>query len=247
MDDAGTCGSESTSRGRRVLVTGATRGIGRAVAVALAPDFEVVVVGRRAEDVAAVVESVRTETPGAAATGLLLDLADITSLAGACSELPDLDGVVHCAGVEGTASAADLEPEFLASVLAVNLNGPVELTRQLLPGLRRRRGRVVFVNSTAALQTFAGWGAYSASKAALRAYADTLRVEERPHGVGVTSVFPGRTDTGMQRDIAAKRGAEFDPTTAMSAASVAAAVRHALTAPADAEVTDLTITPGPRG
>lgn len=244
MDDAGADGGAVTSRGR-VLVTGATRGIGRATATALAADFEVIVAGRREEDVAAALESVRPERRGAAATGLLLDLADVTSLAGACEGLADLDAVVHCAGVEGTAAAADLEPEFLASVLAVNLSGPVELTRLLLPGLRRRRGRVVFVNSTAALQTFAGWGAYSASKAALRAYADTLRLEERAHRVGVTSVFPGRTDTEMQRDIAAKRGAAFDPTTAMSPASVAAAVRYALTAPADAEVTDLTITPGP--
>jgi NAD(P)-dependent dehydrogenase (short-subunit alcohol dehydrogenase family) len=246
MNEAGADGGDVTSRGR-VLVTGATRGIGRAVATALASDFELIVAGRRAEDVSDVVEGVRAESLGATATGLLLDLAELTSVAEASTDLADLDGVVHCAGVEGTAAAADLEPEFLASVLAVNLTGPVELTRRLLPGLRRRHGRVVFVNSTAALQTFAGWGAYSASKAALRAYADTLRLEERAHGVGVTSVFPGRTDTGMQRDIAAKRGAEFDPRTAMSPASVAAAVRWALTAPADAEVTDLTITPGPRG
>nr|KEP23688.1 hypothetical protein DA06_05775 [Georgenia sp. SUBG003] len=227
-----------------MLVTGATRGIGRAVATALAADFEVVVAGRRADAVADVVDSLRSEHSGTA-TGLLLDLADVGSIADACSGLADLDGVVHCAGVEGTAAAADLEPEFLGSVLAVNLAAPTELTRQLLPGLRRRRGRVVFVNSTAALQTFPGWAAYSASKAALRAYADTLRLEEGAHGVGVTTVFPGRTDTGMQREIAARRGTHFDPETAMSAASVAAAVRYVLTAPADAVVTDLTVTPAP--
>jgi len=245
MNEAGADGEDATSR-RRVLVTGATRGIGQAVATALAPDFEVIVAGRRAESVAAVVDNLGAGNHGAGATGLALDLADVASLAEACEGLADLDGVIHCAGVEGTAAAADLHPQFLAEVLAVNLAGPVELTRLLLPGLRRRRGRVVFVNSTAALQTFAGWGAYSASKAALRAYADTLRLEERAHAVGVTNVFPGRTDTGMQRDIAAKRGTEFDPATAMSPDSVAAAVRYALTAPADAEVTDLTITPRPR-
>ena len=224
----------------RVLVTGATRGIGRSIVELLSPDFSVVVAGRRPAEVDALARGL----PDAA--GLVLDLSEPASVEDRCAGLGDLDAVVHCAGTEGTAAAADLDTDFLATVLAVNLAGPVELTRVALPGLRRRGGRVVFVNSTAASLTFPGWGAYSASKAALRAYADVLRLEERAHGVRVTSVFPGRTDTGMQRDIAAKRGTAFDPSTAMRPGSVAAAVRYALTTPADAEVTDLTIMPAPR-
>ncbi|WP_324651081.1 SDR family oxidoreductase [Georgenia sp. H159] len=218
---------------RRVLVTGAARGIGRAVAAALA-DHDLVLTVRRAEDV----ERLGAEVP--AAQVLLLDLADTASIAERVAGT-EVDAVVHCAGVEGVAAAAELDPGLLAGVLAANLAGPVELTRVLLPGLRRRGGQVVFVNSTAALRSFPGWGAYAASKAALRAYADTLRLEEP--AVRVTSVFPGRTDTGMQHRIHARAGRDFDPATAMSPASVAAAVCSVLGAPDDVEVPELTVNP----
>ncbi|GAA4415325.1 SDR family oxidoreductase [Georgenia halophila] len=223
----------------RVLVTGATRGIGRGVVDTLSPAYDVVVAGRRSTDIRAVAAQT-----GAAAS-LVIDLAEPAALAVACQDLGEVDAVVHCAGIEGTAVAADLGPDFFSRVLAVNLAGPVELTRLTLPGLRRRRGHVVFVNSTAALGAFSGWGAYAASKAGLRAYADVLRTDERPHGVRVTSVFPGRTDTGMQRDIAAKLGTMFDAATAMPPSSVASAVRYVLDAPADAEIGELTISPVP--
>lgn len=181
------------------------------------------------------------------ATPCRLDLAEPGTLGAAVRGVGDVDALVHCAGVEGTAPAAELDPPRLARVLAVNLAGPVELTRLLLPGLRRRRGRVVFLNSTAVGGTFPGWAAYAASKAGLRAYADTLRLEEREHGVRVSSIFPGRTDTDLQREIAAHRGATFDPATAMSPDTVALAVLHVLCSPADAVVEDLTLTPFDQG
>ncbi|PYG01759.1 NADP-dependent 3-hydroxy acid dehydrogenase YdfG [Georgenia satyanarayanai] len=218
---------------RRVLVTGAARGIGRAVADALT-DHELVLTVRRAEDVA----RLGTELPGARV--LLLDLADASAIAERVAGV-EVDAVVHCAGVEGVAPAAELDPARLAAVLAANLAGPVELTRVLLPGLRRSGGHVVFVSSTAVLGAFPGWAAYAASKAALRAYADTLRVEEPD--VRVTSVLPGRTDTGMQHRIHEQAGRDFDPATAMAAASVAAAIRSVLTAPGDVEIPELVLTP----
>jgi NADP-dependent 3-hydroxy acid dehydrogenase YdfG len=218
---------------RRVLVTGAARGIGRAVADALR-DHELVLTVRRDEDVA----RLEAELPGARV--LLLDLADAPALAGHLAGV-EVDAVVHCAGVEGVSPAAELDPARLAAVLAANLAGPVELTRLLLPALRRRGGQVVFVGSTAVLGAFPGWAAYTASKAALRAYADTLRVEEP--AVRVTTVLPGRTDTGMQHRIHERAGRDFDPATAMAAASVAAAIRFVLTAPGDVEVPELVLTP----
>lgn len=223
----------TTPHSRRVLVTGAARGIGRAVVDAL-PDHELVLVVRRDDDAA----RLRREVP--AAQVLVVDLADTASIAGHVAAL-EVDAVVHCAGVEGVAAAAELDPELLSGVLAVNLAAPVELTRALLPGLRRRGGHAVFISSTAALRSFPGWAAYAASKAALRAYADTLRLEE-PR-VRVTSVFPGRTDTGMQHRIHAEAGRDFDPTTAMSPASVAGAVRSVLTAPADVVVPEIVVEP----
>lgn len=240
----------SATGGRpRILLTGATRGIGLALAETLAagPDRpDLVLVGRRPDAVLPLAERLD-------ATPLVLDLAEPAGLAGALAAgapagAPDADAVVHAAGVEGTAAAADLVPEHLARVLAVNLTGPVELTRLLLPGLRRRRGHVVVLGSTAVLAAppVPGWAAYAAAKAGLRAWTDTLRVEEAAHGVRVSTVLPGRTDTDMQRDIAAARGTTFDPRTAMSAVSVARAVAHVLAAPADAVVEETRIAPAPR-
>lgn len=223
----------------RVLLTGATSGIGRRLATLLAVDHELVVSGREP----ATVSSLAGEL---GADGLVLDLADPAGIAAGCTRLGDVDAVVHCAGIESGVTCAELTPEHLAEVLAVNLGGPVELTRVLLPGLQRRRGHVVLVSSTAALDTFGGWAAYSASKAALRSYANTLRLEQRPYGVRVTSVFPGRTDTDMQRRMAARNGTEFDPATAMSPESVASALHYVLTAPRDVEIGELRLTPAPR-
>lgn len=157
---------------------------------------------------------------------------------------PDrVDGLVHCAGVVELAEIGELTPRVWQSVLAANLVAPAELTRLLLPQLRAARGRVVFVNSGAGLNANPRWGAYAASKHGLRALADALRGEERAHGVGVTTVYPGRTATPMQRKVHQQEGREYDPDRWMSPASVARTVLLALDLPRDAEITDLQVRP----
>src|SRR5690625_1199176 len=219
---------------RRGLVTGAAGGIGRAGAAALAAGRELVLTARAEEDLAAA----RRDFPDARL--VQADLADTGAVAERFAGV-EVDAVVHCAGIEGVAPAAELEPARLAAVLAVNLAAPVELTRVLLPGLRRRRGHVVLLNSTAALGTYPGWAAYAASQAGLRAYADPVRLEGP--AVRVTSVFPGRPDTGMQHRIHAEAGRDFDRRTAMDPASVATAVRSVLLAPDDVEIPELVVNP----
>lgn len=231
-------------------MTGATRGIGLAVVRTLdrgvdpldTRQVELVVAGRDADATREVAASV-------GGRAVVLDLARPEGLSEALTsqDVPDVDALVHVAGVEGTAAVADLDVAALARVLSVNLTGPVELTRLLLPGLRRRRGHLVVVGSTASTASppVPGWGAYTASKAALRAWTDTVRVEEATHGVRVSTVTPGRTDTDMQRDIATARGRAFDPSSAMHARTVAAAVVQVLRTPPDAVVEDLRIAPAP--
>jgi NADP-dependent 3-hydroxy acid dehydrogenase YdfG len=127
----------------------------------------------------------------------------------------------------------------------VNLLAPAELTRAVLPELRAARGHVVFVNSGSGLRANPGWAAYAASKHALKALADALRAEEAANGVRVTSVYPGRVATPMQEKVHEQEGKEYDASDWIDPESVATTILTALDLPRDAEVTDLTVRPGP--
>jgi NAD(P)-dependent dehydrogenase (short-subunit alcohol dehydrogenase family) len=128
--------------------------------------------------------------------------------------------------------------------MEVNLVAVVELTRLLLPALRTARGHVVLINSGAGLRANPGWGAYAASKFALRAFGDVLRAEEPD--LRVTLVHPGRTDTPMQRAVRAAEGGDYEPERYLHPDSVAGAVLVAVTAPPDAHLTDVVLRPDGR-
>jgi NADP-dependent 3-hydroxy acid dehydrogenase YdfG len=102
------------------------------------------------------------------------------------------------------------------------------------------------VNSGSGLRANPEWSAYAASKHGLRALADSLRAEEAGAGVRVTSVYPGRTATDMQAKVHAQEGKDYDPSEWIAPESVATAVLTALDLPRDAEMTDVTVRPGPR-
>ena len=225
------------------LVTGASAGIGAAVAQALAArGDELVLLARsdsRARDLAAAYPRAKT---------VIADLADPTGLAGALAgqELPErLDSLVHSAGVVDLGAVADLSGEAWRETLDVNLLAPAELTRLCLPALRAARGHVVFVNSGSGLRANPHWSAYAASKHGLRALADSLRAEEQESGVRVTSVYPGRTATDMQAKVHRQEGKDYDPSHWIAPESVAATVLAALDLPRDAELTDVSVRPGP--
>lgn len=119
-----------------------------------------------------------------------------------------------------------------------------ELTRLLLPALRAVRGHVVLINSGQGLHPSSGWGAYAASKFALRAFGDVLRAEEP--ALRVTSVYPGRTATEMQRRVRAAEGESYQPERYLRPESVAGAVLCAVTAPDDAHLTEVVLRPDRR-
>jgi NADP-dependent 3-hydroxy acid dehydrogenase YdfG len=223
-----------------VLITGATRGIGRAVADALAGDHDLLIGGR---DEAAV-RAVCGELPHAAP--FIADLTDAESVAAAIDSLDSVDalsGVVHSAGVLGSGAVADLARDAWRHTLEVNVVAVADLTRALLPKLRAAGGTVVVVNSGSGLRSSAQGSLYSASKFAVRAFADGLRQEERDHGVRVSTVYPGRVATDMQRELRDFEGGEYDEIDYLRPESVASAVRFVLTAPPEASVEDLSIRP----
>ena len=214
------------------LVTGASRGIGAAIAEALAPTHRLLLGGRDTDALGKV-----------AGEPWPVDLTDFPAVRAAAARIDRLDVLVHSAGVVELGRIEDTRPESWRHHFEVNMVAVAELTRALLPALRAARGHVVVINSGQGLNPRAGWGAYAASKFAVRAFADVLRAEEEGNGVRVTSVFPGRTDTDMQRSVVAAEGREYTPEAYLRPSSVAAAVAGAVTASADAHQTEIVVRP----
>jgi NAD(P)-dependent dehydrogenase (short-subunit alcohol dehydrogenase family) len=176
---------------RTVLVTGAGRGIGRAIAVRLARSGWRVYGGVRT-DVAAkeLAEDSELITP------VELDVTVPDHLIGLDRVLPErLDALVNNAGVAVPGPIETLTRTDMHRQFEVNVFGPLALTRAVLPRLRRARGRVVFISSINGRVSFPFTGMYNASKYAIEAVADCLRVELRPFGVQVALVEPGVIDT----------------------------------------------------
>ncbi|GAB3578478.1 SDR family oxidoreductase [Amycolatopsis endophytica] len=219
------------------LVTGASRGIGAAVARALAPTHRVLLGGR---DVDALAEQA-VESPGA--EPWQVDLSDLDGVRAAVTGIDRLDVLVHSAGTAELGTIESAAPSAWRANFEVNVIAVAELTRLLLPALRAAHGHVVVINSGQGLAARAGWGPYAASKHAVRAFADALRAEEP--GIRVTSVYPGRTDTDMQQTIVVGQGKDYTPGDYLRPDSVAAAVLSAVTASPDAHLTDISVRPRP--
>lgn len=219
----------------RILITGASNGIGRVLAARLR-GHELVLAGRDAARLAEVsrdIPSARIITP---------DFADPASIAEHVGDIDELDALVHVAGISDRAFLPDATPEHWSRQLTINLLSPVELTRLLLPALTAARGTVVFVNSVVALAGGgAGGASYVASKVALRSFADQLRIEQPALRVG--TVYPGRTATEMQRELRAFEGLPYEEENYASPESVAAAIETVLFAPADVSLRDVTVMP----
>ncbi|MET9858707.1 SDR family oxidoreductase [Streptomyces smyrnaeus] len=224
------------------VITGAGSGIGAEVARRLQDRGDTLYLlardAGRAKELARRFDGART---------LVGDLAEPERLSWAFEHqtLPeDVDSLLHIAGVVELGSVGETTPKLWQTTLAANLVAPAELTRLLLPQLRRSRGHVVFVNSGAGLRTNPEWGAYAASKHGLKALADALRGEEGGNGIRVTSVYPGRTATPMQEKVHRQEGKEYDPGRWIPVEAVATTVLTALDLPRGAEVTDLSVKPG---
>ena len=226
------------------LITGVSRGIGRALSERLLSAghqvFGVVRDARTAESLAGL------DSAGLGLTGALVaDLSQPESLEAALAPwlatLAELDGVVHCAGIVRPGSLAAARPADFAEQFTVNVTAVAELTRLLLPALRAAAGAVVFVNSGSGLNARPPLTGYGASKFALRAYADGLRQEEP--GLRVSTLYPGRTATGMQRVVRAAEAGEYDESGYLRPDTVAQVLQTILALPADGVITDLTLRP----
>lgn len=217
------------------LITGASRGLGAAVARELAPGHDLILGARDA----AALDPILAELPGS--RGWPVELTDHDAVGAAAAGIDRLDVLVHNAGVADLGTVAESSAGQWRRAFEVNVIAVAELTRVLLPALRAANGHVVLINSGAGLRANAGWGAYAASKFALRAFGDALRLEEP--ALRVTSVHPGRIATDMQRAIVATEGGEYRPDRFLTPETVAAAVRQAVETPRDAHPTEIVLRP----
>lgn len=231
--------------GRVALVTGASSGIGRAIAVGLAHQgARVCAVGRNSAGLA---ETVAAAGPLSEVTDFQIDLTSEQSLEPLVCYLDNggrLDVLIHCAGVIAQGRMEDARVEDLDLQYATNVRAPYVLTKRLLPLLIASRGQIVFINSSAGLIAKGPEaGQYSATKHALRAIADSLREEVNPKGVRVMSLYLGRTATPMQEALFREEGKDYRPEMLLQPEDVAAVVVQTLMLPPTAEVTDITIRP----
>jgi short-subunit dehydrogenase len=186
--------------GRSVLLTGATGGLGHAIARRLrAAGAELVLTGRRTE----VLEPLAAET---GARSLAVDLADADAVARLAAEYGDVDVLVSNAGLPGTGQLSTFSVEEIDRALAINLRAPMVLARVIGERMvARRSGHMVFMSSLAGKVGTPRSSVYSATKFGLRGFAQSLREDLRPSGVGVSAIFPGFVrDAGMFHDTGAK-------------------------------------------
>jgi len=187
-------------RDASALVTGAGRGIGRSIALALAREgARITAVARTASELDSLVEEV--ETVGGRGVAFAGDLRSPSSCAGAVTAAVDCFGglqiLVNNAAVGAFSNVADTGDEEWDTILGTNLTAVFRLTRAALPHLSHRGGHVVMISSLAGQNPIAGMAAYCASKAALDHFAACLMLEVRQKGVKVSTIAPGSVDTSF--------------------------------------------------
>jgi NAD(P)-dependent dehydrogenase (short-subunit alcohol dehydrogenase family) len=196
-------------RGASALVTGAGRGIGRAVALALGREgVGVTAVARTASDLQSLVTEIqRVGGRAVAHPGDIRDAAVCTAAVARAREAHGrLQILVNNAGVGGHAPVAETTDEAWQTILDTNLTAVFRLTRTALPQLTQGGGHVFMISSLAGQNAIAGMAAYCASKAALDHFAACLMLEVRHQGVKVTTIAPGSVDTSFGRDPGNARG-----------------------------------------
>jgi short-subunit dehydrogenase len=184
--------------GKRVLLTGATGGLGRAIAVALAERGAALVLSSRKGDE---LERIASELPGEHRT-VVADLAEEAAALRLLSEAGALDALVANAALPASGKLESFSQEEIGRALRVNLESPVRMTRELLPRMRERgEGHLVFLSSLSGKISTPSASLYAATKFGIRGFALNLREDLRGSGVGVSVVSPGAIrDAGMFAD-----------------------------------------------
>jgi short-subunit dehydrogenase len=232
--------------GQAAIITGASSGIGRSIAMALAEqDAALYLIGRDQKRLEKCASEVRKKN--AAVQDICMDLSRDEAIHNFARMLRN-NGVpvgilVHSSGAYRSGRIESQPIEDLDLQYRVNVRAPYLLTQALLPLLKESRGQIVFINSTQGLEASEAAGGFAATQHALKALADSLRKEVNDAGVRVISIFPGRTATPRAQQIFAREGRPFRPELLLQPNDVAEMVSNALLAPRTAEITEISMRP----
>lgn len=230
--------------GQSAIVTGASRGIGYAIALLLSELGARVAFVARGRDALAAAAGTAGDTAISIACDIARPGGPAEIIGTTLASFKRLDILVHCAGVITQEDVASADLAALDDMFRVNVLGPYALTQAALPALRQSRGQVLFINSSLLSATdLRGRGGYAATKFALKAVADGLRAEVNEHGVRVISIMPGTTATVSQERLYALAGKPYNPERLLQPADVAVAVCNSLAMPRTAEITDVYMRP----
>lgn len=197
-------------KNKTALITGAGKGIGKAVAIALAKEgVNVILLARTQSDVDEVAKEVNTF--GVKSLALTADVADINSVNNAIekafSEFKSIDILINNAGIAAFGNFLELEPAAWERIIQVNLMGTYYVTRAVLPNMiERQTGDIINISSTAGLNGNALTSAYSASKFAVLGLTDSLMQEVRKHNIRVTALTPSTVATDMAKELKLTNG-----------------------------------------
>ena len=227
------------------VITGASSGIGRATALALAEQgANLCLIGRNQATLEVVAE--KAQACNVEVSLYLADLADNSSIQAMLSTIEPIEQVqilIHSAGAFTMGNVATSSLESLDYQYQVNVRAPYWITQSLLPRMPAFQSQIVFVNSTVGLTARGGVSQYAASKHALKAVADSLREEIDSQGIRVLSVYPGRTASPMQAQVHALENKPYIPDNLMQPEDIAITILNALSLSKTAEITDLRLVP----
>jgi 3-oxoacyl-[acyl-carrier protein] reductase len=209
-------------KNKNALITGAGKGIGKAVAIALAKEgVNVILLARTQSDLDEVAQDVKAH--GVKALTVIADVGDInsvnTAIEKALTEFKMIDILINNAGIAAFGKFLELEPKAWENIIQVNLMGTYHVTRAVLPNMiERKTGDIINISSTAGLSGNALTSAYSASKFAVLGLTDSLMQEVRKHNIRVTALTPSTVATNMAKELNLTDG---NPDTVMQAEDMA--------------------------
>ena len=230
---------------RRALITGASSGIGKATAIALAnAGISIALVGR-SEDRLTEVASI-AQKAGVDARYYLVDLADVNQVKSSINTIVDdcgpIDLLINNAGMGYTGDLLDTPLYDWQTVIDLNLTSVFQVVQAILPSMRElHQGLIINVASIAGRQSFPGWGAYSVSKAGLIALSKAIGVEERGNGIRSVTLCPGAVNTPIWDTKTVQ--ADFDRSGMLTPEIVAQTILHTVSLPSHAVIEDVTIMP----
>lgn len=227
--------ADSVSHRPVALITGASRGIGRAIALRLARGYDVVAVARSTGQLDSLAAEI--ERAGGRCRTIPLDLTDAAAIE-ATLEGVRADVLVNNAGIGIMRPLLELTPDEWRSMMAVNVDALYHVTRAVLPGMvERGAGHVVTIGSMAGRSAFEGGTAYTGTKHFVVGFSESLMMEVRSRGVKVSVVMPGSTDTSFGR------GGEGGKPGALDPDDVAAAVEQVVATPPNVLVSRVELRP----